>query len=82
MKNKEQIIARISGERTRLLAKKYSKEDQFSQDDAIRLASLTDELRELCPRVTEEDWKVIENMKKELDTMNVDLLDGDGSGEE
>jgi len=72
VKNKEQTVARISSERTRLLAKKYSKDGVFTQDDAIRLAELTDELNELCPRVTKEAWEELEAMKKKLNTRRED----------
>lgn len=55
-----------NAERIALISKKY-REGEFSAEDQERLEALTEEVRRLLPRVTEKDWKFLEEVSSRLD---------------
>lgn len=67
MTEKDKKIGKIANERLRLLSRKHNPEVTFTEVDAERLKQLTEELNILCPRVSEEDWKSLRDVRKELE---------------
>ena len=58
--------SRMNSERVELLARKHGSE-AFTVDDEERLEALTQNVRRLMPRVTDQDWEPLEDVGSRLD---------------
>ena len=58
----------VSSDRLKLLARKYARKD-FSKEDEARLVMVTERLRHLVPRVTVDDFAVLEKMATRIREM-------------
>jgi len=76
--DKRTQMRRIVRERLELLRKKYGGEGSFGADEAARLATLTEKLNRICPRITPEMLEELRGMRRQIGIID-DLLDGDGS---
>jgi hypothetical protein len=62
----EAVLMNTNTQRLELLARKYGKHG-FSSEDEDRLAALTEQVRELIPRVTGRDWEFAHEIASRVD---------------
>jgi hypothetical protein len=59
-------------DRIALLARKYALKDRFSDEEAARLAIVTERVRQLLPAVTSKDFELLEDVLQSLKTVSDD----------